>query len=120
MLQIPNYQHTRDARSLGDLQTEGWLLEGEGLNLWVGALSFSNSGQCARTMEGRGPSHSVPHAKATEGDDDAEDDGGCDTLGPVPRLMAGCAFASPGFCALGVSYGPPQSGHLTGSAADFA
>jgi hypothetical protein len=52
MLQIPNYQHTRDARSLGDLQTEGWLLKGEGLNLWVGALSFSNSGQCARTMEG--------------------------------------------------------------------
>jgi hypothetical protein len=25
---------------------------GEGLNLWVSALSFSNSDQCARTMEG--------------------------------------------------------------------
>ena len=52
MPQIRNYRHARDARSFSDLWIEGIALKGEGLNLWVSALSFSNSGQCARTMEG--------------------------------------------------------------------
>jgi hypothetical protein len=47
----------------------------------------------------------IVYAKATEGGDDAEDHGGCDVFGSVPSLVAGCASASLGFCALGIYAG---------------